>query len=140
LTHFSIYALWRFKYTTYEGQSVIKLVLMVKRKAGLDRAAFRTHYETIHAPLAASLMQHCVRYKRNFVVDEPMGDQGFDVITEFWFDHAGDRWADVRHQFANAEVAGILAEDEARFMDRDTMRIVVVDEAETASGLLLGNA
>jgi len=117
---------------------MIKLILMVRRKPGMDREEFRKHYEGVHAPLAASLMKRCKRYVRNFVRDEPSGDLGFDVITEFWFDGDG-RWADVRGEFANAETAAILADDEARFMDRDTMRIVVVDEAETPPTLLLGN-
>jgi uncharacterized protein (TIGR02118 family) len=111
---------------------------MVRRKPGIDRAEFREYYERVHAPLAASLMQRCKRYVRNFVEDEPAGGMDFDVITEFWFEGEGN-WADLRGQFANAETSAILAEDEARFMDRSSMRIVVVRESETEPAILLGN-
>jgi uncharacterized protein (TIGR02118 family) len=117
---------------------MIKLILQVRRKPGMDRGEFRRYYEGVHAPLAASLMEGCKRYVRNFVEEEPDGELGFDAITEFWFDGEG-RWADVRSHFAKSDSALILAEDEARFMDRSSMRIVIVSEAETAPARLLGN-
>jgi len=117
---------------------VVKLVLLVRRKPGMDRAAFREYYEGTHAPLAASLMKRCKRYKRNFIEQEPAGALDFDVITEFWFDGDG-QWADIRGNFADTEITAVLTEDEARFMDRPSMRIAVVHEAETDPALLLGN-
>lgn len=117
---------------------MVKLVLLVRRKPDMNRRAFREYYEGVHAPLAASLMNRCVRYKRNFVEQEPGGALDFDVITEFWFDGEG-LWADIRANFADAEISAALTEDETRFMDRPSMRIAVVEEAETEPSLLLGN-
>jgi uncharacterized protein (TIGR02118 family) len=65
---------------------MLKLMLLVRRKAGMSRAEFRDYYESTHAPLAAGVMGRCKRYVRNFVTEEPSGPQDFDVITEFWFD------------------------------------------------------
>lgn len=117
---------------------MIKLMLLMRRRPGTSREDFRSYYEGNHAPLAASVMSRCVKYVRNFVSEEPTGPQDFDAITEFWFEIEGP-YSVNRHQLADKDVQSLLAEDEARFMDRTSMRVIVVEEQETPADRLLGN-
>jgi uncharacterized protein (TIGR02118 family) len=117
---------------------MIKLMLLVARKEGTSREEFRAYYESTHAPLASGLMAHCKRYVRNFVNEEISCQQTFDVITEFWFDVDGP-WQAAQAQLFDAAVMRTLVEDEARFMDRASMRIFTVEECETPPERLQGN-
>lgn len=117
---------------------MLKLMLHVRRKEGLTREEFRQYYESTHAPLASGVMATCKKYVRNFVIEEPHGTQGFDCVTEFWFDIDGP-FSEATGRLTDAAQAALLAEDEARFMDRDSMRIVIVEEAESDPALLKGN-
>jgi len=117
---------------------MLKLMLLVRRKPGTTREAFRDYYESIHAPLASGVMAGCKRYLRNFVIEEPGGSQDFDVITEFWFDLEGP-FAKAAKRISTEATRAVLEADEARFMDRGSMRVVVVDERESDPAGLLGN-
>jgi uncharacterized protein (TIGR02118 family) len=117
---------------------MIKLMLVASRRDGMSREDFRAYYEDVHAPLVARLMKHCTRYVRNFVDEEVSGPQAFDVVTEFWFDLDGP-WQDAQAQLTNAAGIGALEEDEARFMDRASVRLFTVRECETPPEQLLGN-
>ena len=110
---------------------MIKVVLLVRRKPGISREEFRRYYESRHAPLAASQLRSCVRYVRNFVVEDVAGDPDFDCVTEFWYEADGP-WSEARQHIASEAGRRTLADDEAEFMDRDSMRVVVVAECETA--------
>jgi uncharacterized protein (TIGR02118 family) len=109
---------------------MIKVVLLVRRKPGISREEFRRYYEGRHAPLAASQLRSCVRYVRNFVVEDLSGEPDFDCVTEFWYELDGP-WRAARDHIASEASRQALAEDEARFMDRASMRVVVVAECET---------
>lgn len=117
---------------------VIKLILVVRRKPGMTREAFVSYYESTHAPLAASVMLKCKKYVRNFVAEELTGALNFDVMTEFWFDVDGS-WEETRESLTDAATRQLLEEDEARFMDRSSMRVFLADERPTAPHSLLGN-
>jgi uncharacterized protein (TIGR02118 family) len=103
----------------------------------MTRDAFKTYYESTHAPLAAGVMARCMKYVRNFVTDELTGPLGFDVVTEFWFDVEGP-WQEAMSSLTDAAKRRLLEEDEARFMDRSSMQIFLVDEREMDPARLLG--
>jgi uncharacterized protein (TIGR02118 family) len=106
---------------------VIKVVLFVRRKVGWSAEDFRRRYEEGHAPLARSVLPMLRRYTRSYVREASSGFQpDFDVITEFWFDSRGD-W-EAAMAFAASEEGQVLARDEEVFMDRPTMRYLVVEE------------
>jgi uncharacterized protein (TIGR02118 family) len=105
---------------------VYKVILFVRRKEGLSREQFRQRYEDGHAPLARKVLPQLRRYVRNYVTDSPGWEADFDVVTEFWFDSEQDHQA-VRAFYASEE-GQVLIRDEAEFMDRSSMRSVVVDE------------
>jgi uncharacterized protein (TIGR02118 family) len=117
---------------------MIKLMLVASRRQDMSREDFRTYYENVHAPLAASLMTHCNRYVRNFVDEEISGEQAFDVVTEFWFDRDGP-WQEALAQLSDPAGRKMLEEDEARFIDRASVRLFTVRECETPPEQLLGN-
>jgi uncharacterized protein (TIGR02118 family) len=109
---------------------VVKVLLFIRRKDGLSREAFRERYESGHAPLARRTLPLLRRYARNYVTAESPGwEPDFDVVTEFWFDSWED-WETTK-AFAASEPGQVLANDEEVFMDRQSMRVVVVDLLES---------
>jgi uncharacterized protein (TIGR02118 family) len=116
---------------------MVKIMLLVSRKDGVSPEEFREHYETIHAPLAARHLPHLVRYVRNYAVDRFGGAMDCDCVTEFWFDHPGP-WRKARTQILRQDILDLFAADEEQFMDRSSMRTLVVEEGETAAADLQG--
>jgi len=105
---------------------VIRTIALIKRRPQLDREAFRTHYETRHAPLALPHLEGLERYLRNHVESELYGDVGFDVVSAFWYrdQDAIDR---ILALLEGEEGAAIRA-DELRFMDTKANRFFPVSE------------
>ena len=107
---------------------MIKVMMFARRKPGLTREEFRERYEAGHAPLAIRELKHLRRYVRNFVAPvRGLAEPDFDVVTEFWFDD-WEGWRATSAFALDQETGRVLAEDEAVFMDRASMRFVVVDE------------
>ena len=117
---------------------MIKIMLLVNRRPDVTREEFRRHYETTHAPLAASKLKHLVRYVRNHVTDQFRSDFECDVVTEFWFDYPGP-WREAREVLLPQDMLDLFAKDEAKFMDRASMRVLVIEQDETPPRQLLGN-
>jgi len=121
------------KYPAAAGQGrTIKVVALLKAKAGLSRDEFIHYYETRHAPLARKLFPMISDYRRNFLGQEPRGNQQgagpeFDVITEIWFPSA-EAFEAFRRAGADPKVAEAIAADEANFLDRTKKRLYIVDE------------
>ncbi|MFD9739874.1 EthD domain-containing protein [Umezawaea sp. NPDC059074] len=98
------------------------------KRHDITSEAFQDHYENHHVPLVLSLAPLPRVYKRRYVVrgdaanlESP--DLAFDVMTEMvWDDRSGfENWI---------STLGVpeIAEDEARFLDREKTRAYVVDE------------
>jgi EthD domain len=106
---------------------MIKMVLLLKRRAGMSFEDFKRYYETRHAVLGASVLPHAARYRRNFL--QPMGDaapDAYDCITEVWFENQADM--DASLAFAQRpDNAARLAEDEEKLFDRSKIRFYVID-------------
>jgi len=117
---------------------MIKIMMLVSRRQDLSREQFREYYETVHAPLAARHLPHLVRYVRNYVVDQFREGMNCDCITEFWFDHPGP-WSEARKVLLPPKLLDRFAEDEEKFMDRQSMRVIVVEQGETPVGDMLGS-
>jgi hypothetical protein len=75
---------------------------------------------------------------RNFVTDQFRTDFECDVVTEFWFDYPGN-WREVREVLLPQDMLDLFAKDEAMFMDRASMRVLVIEQGETPPEQLLGN-
>jgi uncharacterized protein (TIGR02118 family) len=111
---------------------MIKMLVLLKRRADVPLADFLRYYEETHAPLFARLIPADVAeaityYAQNHPV--AIGDGGhappYDCVTEFGFaDLAGlQRWTTWYRGAAGAP----LRADEERFMDT-AQRVVVITE------------
>jgi hypothetical protein len=126
----------------------MKLIALLKRKPGLTREQFIHHYETSHVPI---IMKHfgpfVVDYSRTYLnYDHPGSFVGgyegggksseapFDVVTTLVFAKPADLDA-MYVVAARPEVAGEIAEDEEKFLDRSANQIIISeDERHTAGG------
>lgn len=124
---------------------MFKVIAFMNRKAGLTRQQFIDYYENNHQKLAREILPPITDYRRNYpVYDDPLNfagafvdesndaaadnaAQNYDVITEMSFKDRNDF-----EQFLGAlrdpEIARRIMEDEDNFLDRDSTRLVVVDE------------
>jgi EthD domain len=126
----------------------VKVILFLKRKAGLTPQQFRAHYESSHVKLAQKYIGHLiVGYRRNYPQfatlnpsNVPAGSQpaphdiGYDCITEIWIkDEAA--LAEVTRIFNDPVLKPILAADELKFLQRDATVMIVSDEVDTGTQL-----
>lgn len=113
----------------------VKILVMLKKKAGLSDAEFRRLYEEEHAPLVGRLVPHFSDYRRNYIQRGNLHPETrdlcpFDVVTEVRF---ADRAACDRFMagLTDPEVDRQLAACEDRFLDRSAMAMYEVDEARS---------
>jgi uncharacterized protein (TIGR02118 family) len=100
----------------------VKTVGLMPRRPDLTRAAFRTHYETRHAPLALGKFPF-EKYIRNHIVASDPDPIGFDCLSEFW---VGDV-AEI-HRIMAGPIGDIMREDERRFTDQPNIGPAVAEE------------
>lgn len=123
-----------------------KLYALLQRRAGISRKDFIQYYENVHAPLIMTQAKpFATSYTRSYLdYDDPYtiirdpavlalmekGQQPFDVITELAFH---DRAA-LEAYFAagrDQRISERKAEDEANFLNRDAMQVVMVSDVRT---------
>ena len=113
---------------------MIKCIALLRRRDGMERAAFIDYYETRHAPLIAGIGPEIRVYRRNYV--DPAGaftfdgaSIDFDVVTEL---HFADRRSYDRFiaRCAEPDVARRIAEDEENLFDRAATRMMVVQPSD----------
>ena len=118
---------------------MIKIVLMLRKRADLSREQFIDYYENRHVPLAYGLFPQIARYTRNYAMGENLHYAGragtialpYDCVTEHWFkDRAA--YDDMMAQFESdpAKFAGI-DQDEANFMDKERVVMFLVEEVHS---------
>jgi hypothetical protein len=126
---------------------MFKAMVFLKRKAGITRQQFKEHYEKVHAPLFHKHFPPIPDYRRNYpVYDDPMTFMGafdnaselqdnalnYDVITEVSFE---DRKGleELYRLLRSTELSKIIADDEDNFLDRNAMRVLVVEEHRSST-------
>jgi hypothetical protein len=112
-----------------------KVMAFISRKPGMSAEAFRDYYERVHTGVVGSVAPPMKAYRRNYVnFAEPFRRSeeqiDFDVITEMEFEDraACESWFNA---FRNADASERVSEDEAKFLDRDRVRVCVVETEET---------
>ena len=110
-----------------------KLVIFMKRRAGLSAEAFRDYYENRHVPLCARYMRGVTHYVRRYLQPLPDPETGaskemdFDVITEVWFEDRA-----IFDAVLSAAVADTMPEDvkrdEEQLFDRARTCFTTVSE------------
>jgi uncharacterized protein (TIGR02118 family) len=115
---------------------MLKIVILMKKKAGMNRDEFISHYENSHAPLGRKYLGHLFRrYVRNYP-RTPLDLEGaasegetFDCITEIWLDDEA-ALDEMTRIIAQPEVHEALRRDEILFQDKSQSRFLIVDERE----------
>lgn len=109
----------------------VKIIALFRRKTGLSMEEFMEYYENNHVPMVLKMAPFMMDYRRNFVCRgssmpvEKGGAPDCDVITEAWFE---THEAFEKFNAAAAMHSEALMQDELRFLDRDSLRMFVVDE------------
>lgn len=112
-----------------------KVILLVKARDGMSKAAFRYYYETVHAPLCLRLLPMLRGYTRNYVDHERSNAAGarcpYDVVTEFAFDSDEDYRA-FQAAMEDPAIRDPIRSDEPNFVDPPTIAYLEVDEQQSA--------
>jgi hypothetical protein len=121
--------------TVWRQFVVIKIVVLLKRKAGLSLAEFIDHYETVHVPLATRLSTRALRYERHFlhpipnmVEAGPSVEPEYDVVTEIWYGDLAAFDADQRDARARPEQVAAVIADEKVLFDRSKTRLALAED------------
>ncbi|MDH4017840.1 MAG: EthD domain-containing protein, partial [Actinomycetota bacterium] len=109
---------------------MIKLCCFVKRKPGMDREAFHSHWLEAHGPLIRNtpeLAAPILRYEQNHRLDSDYerDPDGFDGVTMQWF----DSFTDFAGFVQSDAYRDVLWHDEERFLDRSGLFMIFADPA-----------
>lgn len=122
----------------WEKEVMLKVIVLLRRKAGLSTEQFVDHYENRHVPLVREVLPSIGRYVRNYLDTNSLsagrqeGDAPspyFDVITELWFEDQAGYEAFIA-DLGDPVVSQRLQEDEERFLDRSIVQTYQVQEFE----------
>src|SRR3989442_14488828 len=103
---------------------MVKAVSFFKRKAGMSVDAFQAYWRTAHPEVVVKL-PGIRRYVQSHTLPSAYrkGEPVYDGIAELWFDDTGA----MRALAGTAAYAAVQA-DEAHFIDRATMKLIITDE------------
>ncbi len=108
---------------------MIKVIALGKKRPGISQEEFSRHWREIHVPLAKKYMtQLCIKkYIQNHIISEPgASDPEFSGITEVWYENMEEFNAGTN--FWNSEAGKVIRDDEDSFIDRSTMKFIIVEE------------
>jgi uncharacterized protein (TIGR02118 family) len=112
---------------------MVKLIGLLKKKAGLTRQEFIDYYENTHAPLARRTLPMGEDYRRSYPQTvrvegrEVEGEPEFDVIAEVWF-RDQTAYEAFSRAILDPQKRAVIVADEERFLDRSASRIMIVEE------------
>ena len=111
---------------------MVKLVVYFKRRADMEVEPFQEYWRTRHAEVVCGL-PGIRRYVQShtLLAGYRKGDPVYDGIAEVWFDDTNA----IRALDGTAALRAVQ-EDEARFIDRSTMKTLVTDEHLVKDGEL----
>lgn len=113
---------------------MVKLICMLKRKAGLSPEEFHRYWREVHGPLVASTRsgQHAARYEQNHRSEADYGRPGggdYDGCTEQWFASIEDFYASIQED----DYVRIAADIET-FIDTSSLVWIMTEEPEVVFG------
>ncbi|MEM7097777.1 MAG: EthD domain-containing protein [Pseudomonadota bacterium] len=115
---------------------MIKVIGLLKRRAGMSVDEFRTYYESQHRLIGEKYLSgHASRYIRRYLNPQDRGlsdeeSRPYDVILEIWYpDQTASEAASARLSLPEA-IAEIVADEEQLF-DRQANRFFTVEEVES---------
>jgi uncharacterized protein (TIGR02118 family) len=115
-----------------EVAPVVKVVVMLKRKAGMGLQEFHRYWKDVHGPLVLGvpeLMRHIRKYVQCHAIDTGMSDTpggpgAYDGVAELWADNLDE----VKKAFAEPRYLEIVRPDEHKFLDLANCVFMVTEE------------
>jgi uncharacterized protein (TIGR02118 family) len=106
---------------------MVKIITLIKKKEGLSDQEFYSYWEKDHGPLIARIFPGVERYIQNHAVKLPGGGRAkYDGVVEIWYKDM-ESWRRAS-DFYQGDEGKVIIDDEAKFIDRDAMVFVVVEE------------
>lgn len=102
---------------------MLRMTVFVRRREGLTHEEFLDHWHTRHGPLIAGtpeLARHIVRYEQHPIATgtpDWAGTPGYDGVAVQWF----RSFEGFTGFLAEPAYAELIAPDEERFLDRDSI-------------------
>jgi EthD domain len=119
-----------------EIDAMYKVLSFLSKRDDLTAAEFMEYYEKHHVPLILSLAPAPMLYKRRYIKGEDRiirdaGEVDFDVVTELGFSDqaAFGTWME---RLMDPSNGNIVAEDEAKFLNRTRTRAYAPEEFVTS--------
>ncbi|RAH96383.1 hypothetical protein DLJ53_32560 [Acuticoccus sediminis] len=114
---------------------MIKLSILMVRKAGMSYEDFAEHWGTIHAETVAAQPSH-KKYIRRYIRNHRTPDvlpgamqSGLDGIAEIWYDSIED----VKAFFPSPHYRNNVIHDEMTFMDRQKCELIFTTDLKVIS-------
>lgn len=112
---------------------MFKILCFLNRREGMTPAEMRTHYETVHVPMARRTFPQILEHRRNWPEDggaffpEGYAAPACDCISEIWFE---DRAAfdAMLALLADPVASAEIKADELNFLDPARCGMIIVDE------------
>jgi len=113
-----------------------KVMILIKRRAGMSMEEFIDYYESHHAILGASTLPMMTSYVRHYLtplgshVRDPAEELPYDVVTEITFADES-AFQEAMTTLAAPETADKIVADEERLFDRSTITFTQVEDRAT---------
>jgi hypothetical protein len=115
---------------------MFKMIVLLKKKAGMSDAAFRDYYERHHAELVKRSAPKMLKYIRNYLT--PIGngfyqteqDGAVSCVTEAWF-QSKQEFEETIARIMGSEIADALVRDEENLFDRPFIRWFAAEEVQS---------
>ncbi len=113
-----------------------KVLMPLKRKAGMSVEDFRAYYETYHRLIGEKYLKgYATKYLRRYITALPdaqghIAEPDFDVLLEIWFPNEAT-FQKCAAGFAAPEAEKEIREDEEKLFDRSHMPSLTVLEYES---------
>ena len=124
---------------------MFKVIWLIKRKSSITHEQFREHYERSHVAMAHKYFGHLwTEYRRNYVTTafggSPAPDGGLgpvaadcDCVTEWIFPSLAN-YEELLRISADPVIGKAFHDDEANFLDRESLRMFHVEVVDTGTG------
>ena len=126
---------------------MFKVMWLLRRKPGISHEQFKEHYERSHVVMAQKYIGHLlIEYKRNYKTETWGGgvptdtgggfgpiDWAYDCITE-WVMKDESALDKINAIFAHPVIGKEFHDDEANFLDRDSVILIKCQVIDTGPG------
>ena len=105
---------------------MIKLIILLKKKAGFTDEEFIRYWKEKHGPMALKLLPGVRRYVQNHLVKLPGVEYEADGVAELWFDNLEAYQNFLK--WRESDEARELTEDEERYLDKSKVVRFIAEE------------